>query len=431
MIRTLRRRFVVITMTIVTVMLVVIFGLVLVLTHQRIVEDNLHMMQNVATAPIGANFRFQPGRPEGRNIKLPFFRVVVDPDGTILDTDGNVFDVTDTADVSRIVEKALQQNGRSGELMEYNLRFLKARANERMVPATRSELVTTDAGSATRETGANRVIVFADISSEMSTMHNLIRNCIFIGIFSFLVFWGIAFYFARWAVKPVEDAWNQQRQFVSDASHELKTPLTVILTNAELLKNSVPGEARRTQFVENILVMSNQMRGLVDSLLQLARVDHDVMRKIIMEQVSFSQVCEEAMLRFEVLFFEKGLELRSEIMPEIYVKGSAQHLRQVVEILLDNAQKYADAKGKVTMKLKKTKTHAVLSIADPGEAMSEEELKNIFKRFYRVDEARAMNHSYGLGLAIAEGIVHHHHGRIFAASRDGYNIFTVELPLMS
>ena len=463
MIQKLRRRFVIITMSIVTIMLVIIFGLVLSLTHKRILEDNLRMLINVASSPIGADRPFQPGRRQDDNIKLPFFRVVVDKDGKILATDGNAYDLTDEDNLHTIVQEALQGKRRSGELLDYNLRYLRARTDEvkydipskettektQEVQETQEAQEKQMVGQAEPENGkrvpeepeqvygdsdhwdgsSNRVIVFSDISSERSTMRNLIRNCVLIGLLSFLVFLVITIYFARWTVKPVEDAWNQQRQFVSDASHELKTPLTVILTNAELLKGNEFSEERKAQFTESILTMAHQMRGLVDSLLQLARVDNGAIQKMELERVPLSQLCEDEMLTFEVLFFEKGLELVSELEPDIFVKGARQHLKQVIEILLDNAQKYADAKGKVTMKLTKGNHMAVLSVSDPGEALSEEERKNIFKRFYRVDEARAMNHSYGLGLSIAESIVTNHHGRIYADSKDGYNIFTVELPL--
>ena len=228
-------------------------------------------------------------------------------------------------------------------------------------------------------------------------------------------------------MKPVERAWTQQKQFVSDASHELKTPLTVILTNAEMLRDPSYSEPERQRFAESILTMSHQMRGLVESLLELARVDNGAVKKVF-EALDWSSLVQDAVLPFEALFFEKGLTLQTDIEPGITVRGSAQHLRQCAEILLDNAVKYS-APGTVCVALKKTgHDKCALSVATPGEPLSPEECKNVFKRFYRADRARAMDHSYGLGLSIAESIVSEHGGKIRCEGKADRNVFTVTLP---
>ena len=116
-------------------------------------------------------------------------------------------------------------------------------------------------------------VVFADITSEQSTLNNLVKNCILIGVLCFFAFLGISIRLAAWTVKPVERAWQKQRQFVSDASHELKTPLTVIMTNAELLQGREDDRESQVQFSSNILTMSRQMRALVEQMLELARAD--------------------------------------------------------------------------------------------------------------------------------------------------------------
>ena len=204
----------------------------------------------------------------------------------------------------------------------------------------------------------------------------------------------------------------------------------MILTDAEMLKSPRFDEAHKAQFVDNILTMSNQMRGLVENLLQLARVDNGAIQKMSLQHIDLSGLVSDELLTFDALFFEKGLTLAEDIADGITVHGSAQHLKQVVEILLDNAQKYAAPHGTVQVTLQKSGAHhCLLSVADPGDAISPEDLKKIFQRFYRIDEARAMNHSYGLGLSIAENIVKNHKGRIWAESAGGINTFRVELPM--
>lgn len=295
-----------------------------------------------------------------------------------------------------------------GDLRDYNLRYYRSGARK----------------------WDGQIIIFMDISSEIATMQNLYRTCVIIGLGSFASFLVISIFFARWAVRPVEEAWAQQRQFVSDASHELKTPLTVILTDAEMLKSPRFDEAHKAQFVENILTMSNQMRGLVESLLQLARVDSGAIQKMPLQTIDLSGLVSDELLTFDALFFEKGLTLTEDITDGITIHGSPQHLKQVVEILLDNAQKYASPQGTVQVTLQKSGAHhCLLSVSDPGDPIRPEDLKKIFQRFYRIDEARAMNHSYGLGLSIAENIVKNHKGRIWAESAEGINTFRVELPM--
>ncbi len=432
MIRKLRVRFVSIMMLIVCTMLIIIFGLVVHMTHARIREDGFRMMENAVYAPMGTLSDRNPKRKDENkqmNILLPFFRVLIDADGKIVDMDGGYYDLTQEgseAVLEELVSAATAGTEKVGDLHDYNLRYYRTSAkkwfNQKAPDGNpMPETALSDEG---------QIIVFADISSEIATMRNLYRTCVIIGLGSLASFLVISIFFARWAVRPVEEAWAQQRQFVSDASHELKTPLTVILTDAEMLKSPRFDEAHKAQFVDNILTMSNQMRGLVESLLQLARVDNGAIQKMPLQHIDLSGLVSDELLTFEALFFEKGLTLAEDIADGITVHGSAQHLKQVVEILLDNAQKYSDSHGTVRVTLQKSGAHhCLLSVADPGDAISPEDLRKIFQRFYRIDEARAMNHSYGLGLSIAENIVKNHKGRIWAESADGINTFRVELPM--
>lgn len=449
MIRKLRVRFVSIMMLIVCTMLIIIFGLVVHMTHARIREDGFRMMENAVYAPMGTlSDRNSKQKDENKqmNILLPFFRVLIDADGKIVDMDGGYYDLTQEgseAVLEELVSAATAGTEKIGDLHDYNLRYYRTSAkkwfnkkapdgnpmpetalSDEATPSSAAEDAPSDSSS------EGQIIVFADISSEIATMRNLYRTCVIIGLGSLASFLVISIFFARWAVRPVEEAWAQQRQFVSDASHELKTPLTVILTDAEMLKSPRFDEAHKAQFVDNILTMSNQMRGLVESLLQLARVDNGAIQKMPLQQIDLSGLVSDELLTFDALFFEKGLTLTEDIADGITVHGSTQHLKQVVEILLDNAQKYSDPHGTVRVTLQKSGAHhCLLSVADPGDAISPEDLKKIFQRFYRIDEARVMNHSYGLGLSIAENIVKNHKGRIWAESADGINTFRVELPM--
>ena len=401
MLKRLYIKFVCVNMVIVTVMLCVIFGTILHFTRTNLEEESLDMMRTMAMAPTP-----MIGRPDElpQDVRLPFFVLEVGNRGEVLRAMGGYFDLSDQELLYKLVEKAGEQGENTGTLPEYNLRFFRME----------------------RPDGQQR-LVFADISSEISTMNGLLRNCLLIGMGSFLVFLIISILLARWAVRPVEKAWGQQRQFVADASHELKTPLTVILTNAELLQSPEYDRGIHIRCAENILAMSRQMRGLVESLLELARLDAADAPKE-MGHVDLSKLTADAILPFEPVYFEQGLTLNSQIQEGLVLKGNEGQLRQVVEILLDNAQKYSRPAGAVSVQLHRQRGQYLLSVSNPGAEISEEDRKNIFKRFYRVDKARSMNRSYGLGLPIASQIVEDHKGKIWVESGAGINTFFVSLP---
>ena len=399
MLRRLRVKFVCINMLIVTVMLCAIFGTVLFFTSRNLEMESIRTMQAIAARPLDAE-----APDEAREeVRLPYFSLEIDQEGQLTAAGGGYFDLSDQDYLREVLDAALETNAHTGVLKDYGLRFC------RMVTPTVQR------------------VVFTDMTSEHRTMQNLLRSCLIIGAVSFLAFWGISLLLARWAVRPVARAWEQQRQFVADASHELKTPLTVILTNAELLRDPGRSPAERDRFAGHILTMAHQMRGLVENLLELARVDSGL-SGAAMEELDWSRLISEAALPLEPLYYEQGLELRCEIEEGLLVRGSPAHLRQVVEVLLDNALKYTPPPGTVTVRLRRQGTKRLLSVSNPGPAMSPAELKDIFKRFYRLDQARNARHSYGLGLPIAEGVVRQHRGRIWAESREGRNTFFVELP---
>ena len=402
MIKKLRFKFVVINMTIVTLMLAVILGLVFYFTRADLESESIHMLQSIAAQP------FHLGVPseQGEDVRLPFFTIQLGPFGELAATGGGYYDLSDEAFLQDLVEEAFSSPRRLGVIPAYNLRYYRA------------------------DTPVNQCLVFADISSETATLDNLVRTCIVIFCLSFFLFLGISILLSRWAVRPVERAWQQQRQFVADASHELKTPLTVILTNTELARSPDYRPEDRDRFLAGIQTMSQQMRRLIEQLLQLARADQAEVKDAFVP-VDLSRLVSDALLPFEPIFFEAGLPLTADIAEGIRVQGDAAQLRQVLEVLLDNARKYAQAGGTTWVTLERRgKGRCVLTVADQGEAIPPQALEHIFERFYRADPARSRTGSFGLGLSIARAIVKRHRGRIWAESREGVNTFRLELPCL-
>lgn len=400
MLKRLRVKLVCILMAVVAVMLVIILGLVLHFTQQNLTQSSLQMLENLSKQSA------RPGQPNDtpRDVRLPYFVVKLDTQNEIIAAEGGYYDLSDEAFLIEVTDFVLTSNIQTGVIDEYNLRFLRSTSPE------------------------GQRIVFADISSELATMSSLWKLCLLVGVLSLAGFLLVSIFLARWAVRPVARAWEQQNQFVADASHELKTPLTVILTNAELLQSPACDEEAKLQSAGSILTMARQMRALVTGLLDLARADNGA-AKAAMTRLDFSELAADTLLPFEPLYYEKGLSLTSEIESGVTLTGSGVHLRQVLEILLDNAMKYASPQASVVLRLKKHGQHCLLSVANTGEQIPPDDLKRIFTRFYRADKARSNTGSYGLGLSIAESIVREHGGKIWAESRDRLNTFFVQLPV--
>ena len=399
MIRKLRIKFVVINMTIVTVLLGCILGLTYCFTKTGMENESVRMMQRIAATPFRPNAQL---RSDGE-MRLPYFVIRLSPEGEQLATGGGYFDLQ-TADVEGLVRRIRKSPQRMGLIPEYHLRYCRV------------------------DTPHSQYLVFADISSEQQTLQNLLHTGLLIGTLGFFGFLAASIALSYWAIRPVEQAFQAQQQFIADASHELKTPLTVIKTNAQIMEAYPENEQMREKSLGNILTMSEQMRTLVEQLLSLARNEH---AENCGETVDLSRLAEQAVLPFEPVFYEQGMELETEIQPGISVRGDAGELQRVVEILLDNASKYASCHGKTWVTLRALPRHrCALTVANEGPHIEKYRLEHFFDRFASGDPARNCRGSYGLGLPIARSIAQNHRGTLRAESRDGINSFCLELPML-
>ena len=400
MIRKLRIKFVCVIMSIVMVLLGSILGVVIYFTGQNMEMQSINMMRTIATAPFQPDI---PGKSMDDEVRLPFFTVQISAQGDLITVSGDFFDLSDQEILRQILDAAMASDQETGKLDAHNLRFLKSMSPKGIT------------------------IVFSDTTTETVTLKHLVYSCLSIFIVAMVVFLGISIMLSHWVIKPVAVAWEQQRQFVADASHELKTPLSVIMANAELLQQDT-GEDDRSRFAGNILSTTYQMRALVENMLEMARVDNGT-SKMNLAELDFSQLVSDAVLSFQLLYADQGMGLECSIPDGVSLHGSEEHLYQVMDILLDNALKYSTPGSMVHVDLACTGRNCLLTVTSPGEPISKEDLKNIFKRFYRADKARAMNGSYGLGLSIAESIVEAHKGKIWAESNADCNLFFVQLPV--
>ena len=404
MIRKLRWQFVAACMGLIAAVLAIVFGCVWV-SAQSALERSSHMALEQALSRRGGDllpgFRQNGGDDQ---VLLPYFTVQV-WGTTVYVTGGTYSGLEDTDALTAILTDCLSQEADEGSLPGYALRYLR------------------------QDDGLYTQIAFVDISLETAALRQMMASYLRIGLLSLLLLAGASFLLSLRVTRPVERAWRQQRQFFSDASHELKTPLTVILSNAEMLETSDLPE-RESRWRDNILSESRQMKTLVEEMLTLSRTE-DAQRKPTVADVDLSDLSEDCALAFEPVAFEAGKPLSWDVTPALTVSGDGEKLRRLLSILLDNAAKYGAPGEGIVLSLRAERNQAVLSVSNGsgGHPIPPEELPRLFERFYRADASRGEQSGFGLGLPIAQAIAKEHHGALRAESDEQATRFTFTLPL--
>lgn len=332
--------------------------------------------------------------------------VVVNAANEVIGYDDTFIDVT-ADDILNIVGEALESGEPKGELTSKEMSFKIASLPN------------------------GRIIAFADHTEAWSAIKKSILFSVLMFLSSMAALFFLSLWLSSYMLKPVKKAWDQQQQFVADASHELKTPLTAILANNNILlahSDSTVGEQKK--WIENSQAEASHMKDLVNNMLFLAKSDGEETR-ILFSEVSLTDVVTDSSLQFEPVAFERGIMIDTNIQEGITFQGDTVQLRQLIQILLDNACKYANENGKVSVILSKSGGQIKLSVNNTGTPIPPEDLPHIFERFYRSDKSRTKQGGaggYGLGLAIAQSIVQNHGGTINATSNDADGTtFTVTL----
>ena len=401
MIRKLRWQFVGVCMALVLTVLAAVFAAAYHAVRQNIEDLSRQVLTQVIREDGSGSAPGVSVEIGGDRLLLPYFTVNI-WGGTAYITGGTYANLEDTDALRDILSQCLEQNQTEGTVEDYHLRYL------------------------VEDNGLYRKLAFVDMSMEQATLARVIRSYLVIALAALLVLLGIAAAASRWVTRPVERAWRQQRQFLSDASHELKTPLTVILSNAELLEGAALPE-KPARWSGNIRCEAEQMRTLVEQMLTLARADNGV-RPAAIEPVNFSDVATECVLSFEPVAFEAGKPLEDHVAEDVTVTGDRDRLRHLISILLDNAVKYGAPGGTITLTLERTERQARLTVANPGDPIPPEHLPHLFERFYRADSSRGEQSGFGLGLSIADTIAREHKGSLRAESDAVSTRFIFTLP---
>lgn len=317
------------------------------------------------------------------------FYIKVDGQGQMIDANYDmIYDMTQES-LNQYKEDILSQNKQSGVSGDYQF-LVQPKAYGAIIACAQR---------------GNTVEMLRDLVTISSVVAGI--SCIVLLLISVML--------ARWAVKPVNAAFDRQRQFISDASHELKTPLTVITTNAEMLRQEI-GDNTELFHIQD---QAGRMNRLIHDMLTLAKTDEDS-QEVPYIEFDLSSVVLHTVLGFESVAYEAGRKLTYEIEEGLRYTGNEVRIRHVVSIFTDNAIKHSNQGGEIHIQLKKEDGKITLTFYNTGEGIKETEKEKIFERFYRSDESRSRETGgYGLGLAIAKSIVQQHGGKIKVTTKSG------------
>lgn len=270
----------------------------------------------------------------------------------------------------------------------------------------------------------NTVYIFVNNKEALQNSKQFFIVSIFIFLLSVIVFTIISYYLSRWMIKPSEKAIKNQKIFVANISHDLKTPITIIRANADLIEN----EVKNKKSIKYIQQETEKLNHLVNEMLTLTRIDNTISKENF-KSFNFGDSLFDVVLPFESIAYEKGIRFNINIDEVTDYFGDESNIQKLAEILIDNAMSYTAKGGIVDVDAYENSKAVTLSVTNTGEPISDEKKVEIFDRFYRESKSRERtgNH-YGLGLSIANTIVKKHNGKITVESKNGKNTFTVILP---
>lgn len=270
----------------------------------------------------------------------------------------------------------------------------------------------------------NTVYIFVDNKEALQNSKQFFIVSIFIFLLSVIVFTIISYYLSRWMIKPSEKAIKNQKIFVANISHDLKTPITIIRANADLIEN----EVKNKKSIKYIKQETEKLNHLVNEMLTLTRIDNTISKENF-KSFNFGDSLFDVVLPFESIAYEKGIRFNINIDEVTDYFGDESNIQKLAEILIDNAMSYTAKGGIVDVDAYENSKAVTLSVTNTGEPISDEKKVEIFDRFYRASKSReSTGNHYGLGLSIANTIVKKHNGKISIESKNGKNTFTVTLP---
>lgn len=381
MIFKLRAKFIVISMIMIMAILIVAFTCNYAFTKATMYEESVASLHRT----------IENGTPDN----LRTFIVTVDNTGTIYQQQNYYND-----NIRTLVNSALNSKDAIGEIKSEQLRFIK------------------------KSNRYGTVIAFTSTMDEVIALDNMMFFSIVITGFCAIAFLIISIAMAFSTTKPIAKAIDNQKRLISDASHELKTPITAIIASTDVLLTSSHLDSDEKQWVNSIKTSAEDMSFLIKDMLELNMFDESK-DGTKLERIDLSELVVSVCLNYETVLFEQGKQFNYSADSGLYVYGNTNMLRQLIKIFLDNACKYSNEKGTIDLALKYKQDKAILTVRNSGDPIPPEEIERIFERFYRVDKVRSSKSGSGLGLSIAKRIAETHNTRIGVSSDNEATLFSV------
>ena len=387
MFKKLYRNLLLLNISILSLLLLIIFASLYITTYQEMHTRIDNELTNILN-PNPMNLPPIEGADGFRADRSDTFVVVLNSNNEIIEVESQLNTVT-SATASEYLEQVTDEDG-NFEVDNITWSYLKQE------------------GSLTTR------IAFINIQNETEVLNNSLNNYAIIFVISIALTTLISSLLTKKSIKPIKDSFNRQKQFVSDASHELKTPLTVINTNVDILLSE---DETNNKWLKYIKSEVTRMSKLTTDLLYLSNVTELENKQIIKSRMNVSEKLESIVLGVEALVYENKLELDYEISPNIEIEFNSEQLHQIVMILIDNAIKYSNKNGNIHITLSEQNNNAYIKVRNTGNGISEEEIEHIFDRFYKIDKSRSKNtNSFGLGLPIAKSICENNNAKLNVSS---------------
>jgi signal transduction histidine kinase len=395
MFKEFRIKIVVVIISTLTVLFTGILIAIYVASYHKSIEYTNYMLRRLCNKD-GFNILIKPSRQNDYYNSSKYYLVFLGDDQTVLRLYNDNSSGYSDQELSKLAIALREKGDKKGTYQDFTY-FIRAKNN-------------------------GIYVAFSNDVFQNTYLDTLFVNILIFGSIGLILLFLVSVWLSKWLIIPLEAAFNKQKQFISDASHEIKTPLAIISSNADALEREV-GKNKWLEYIQN---ETQWMNKLINNLLQLSTIDSYV--DYSQKKFNYSEIVKSVVLPFEGLMYEKNIQLVDLIDESIYIAGDSIQLGQLISILLDNAINHTEAGGKITVKLTKQHDKRVLSVANTGKEIPPSEQKLIFERFYRADKARTRgNGNYGLGLAIANAIIHRHNGKITVTCKNQMTTFTVVL----
>lgn len=407
MIKKLKIKFIALAMIAVCVLLTVIVAGMNIINYNAVVSEadrTLKLLsQNKGSFPDMEN---KTGRlPHGMSPEAPYesryFSVLLNDDGEVVYTETSKIVSVDSGTAKDYAQSAIRKSGSKGFVEKY--RYV----------------------SYTDSSGTH--IIFLDCGRKLDSFYTFLYASIGMALLGLIVVFFVIFFFAGKILRPVSESYEKQKRFITDAGHEIKTPLTIINANVDVLEMEL-GE--NNECLEDIQFQTKRLTSLTNDLVMLTRMEENDSMQMI--DFPVSEIVEDTAMPFRTLAESQSKELILNIQPSLAMKGNGKAIIQLVSILIDNALKYSPCKSTIAVNMEQHSKNIILSVFNTTEEeIPKEALPHVFDRFYRTDASRnSETGGHGIGLSVAKAIVTAHNGRIQASSPDGYSfLITASFPM--